>query len=103
MPHISISGRKRTNTNTQAVAIAAKRARRAVISGVVNDVLEAQQQNPCRSGSNDIIDKSKFIYPWLTKNMIYGSLQRLKRNKNNYIVRLGRLGSTSIIPHKLPK
>ena len=40
MPRLSISGRKRANTNTQSVGIAAKIARRAVISGVVNDVLE---------------------------------------------------------------
>ena len=28
-----------------------------------------------------IIDEEKLIYPWLTQNMVYGSLRRLKSNE----------------------
>lgn len=52
------SGRKRPNTNTQIVSVAAKRSRRPVIIGVVDDGVKAQQKNLRRSGANDIIDKA---------------------------------------------
>ena len=96
--------KKRANTNAQIVSIVAKRARKAVIAEVVDDVTKAQQQNLPRSGATDIIDNHKLIYPWLTKNMVYGSLRRLTIRNQKSIVRLGKSGftSTSIIPCEPP-
>ena len=59
----------------------AKRARRLIGRDLAVRVKAAQAAKPNSSGSVRIIDEDKLIYPWLTHDMVYSSLPRLKRKE----------------------
>ena len=75
-----MSARKR-NLVTENVPLHAKRARRLVVNDLVMRVKAAQASKPNSSGAERIIENNKLIYPWLTRDMVYGCLRRLKVKK----------------------
>ena len=74
---------RKRNPVTDIVPLHAKRARRLVVRDLVIKVKAAQAVKPNSSGAERIIDENKLVYPWLTRNMVYGSLRRLKSNEQS--------------------
>ena len=73
---------RKRNPVTEIVPLNAKRAWRLIVRDLVIRVKAAQAAKPKSSGSVRILDKDTLIYPWLTHDMVYSSLQRLKSNEH---------------------
>jgi len=71
------------NPVTEIVPLNAKRARRPVVRAIAAKIKAAQAAKPNSSGSVRIIDEEKLIYPWLTHDMVYSSLRRLKSKEQS--------------------
>ena len=71
-------GRKRIGN--ALVSDAAKKARKLVFGEISNNVMKAQDKNPNSSGSFKIINDAILVYPWLTKDIVYGHIRRIKAN-----------------------
>ena len=79
-----MSARKR-NPVTENVPLHAKRARRLVVNDLAMRVKAAQASKPNSSGAEGIIENNKLIYPWITRDMVYGCLRRLKNKEKSDI------------------
>ena len=71
-------GRKRIGN--ALVSDTAKKARKLVVGEISNNVMKAQDKNPNSSGSFKIINDAILVYPWLTKDIVYGHIRRIKAN-----------------------
>ena len=76
---------RKRNLVTENVPLHAKRARRLVVNDLVMRVKAAQASKPNSSGAERIIETNKLIYPWLTRDMVYGCLRRLKSKEKRDI------------------
>ena len=76
---------RKRNLVTEIVPLHAKRARRLVVHDLVVEVKAAQASKPNSSGAERIIEDNKLIYPWLTRDMVYGCLRRLKSKEQSDI------------------
>ena len=76
---------RKRNAVTEIVPLNAKRARRLIVCDLAVRVKAAQYAKPNSSGSVRIIDEDTLIYPWLTHDMVYSSLRRLKSNEQRDI------------------
>ena len=65
-------------TKDDSICISAKTARREVISDLAKKVKLSQEKNPGKTGGEGIIKEASLLYPWITRNMVYGSIRRLK-------------------------
>ena len=70
-------GRKRIGNE---LVVATKKARKLVVVDISNNVMKAQEKNPNSSGALAIINEAILVYPWLTKDIIYGHIRRSKVN-----------------------
>ena len=71
-------GQKRVGN--ELVSVATKKARKIVVVDISNNVMKAQEKNPNSSGALAIINEAILVYPWLTKDIIYGHIRRSKMN-----------------------
>ena len=60
------------------LSTANKKARKDIVINICNDVQIAQGKHPNNSGALAILENAKIVYPWITKDIIYGHLQRGK-------------------------
>lgn len=73
-------GQKRNNS--QPLSIEGNKARKNVISSICMYDWIAQEKNISSSGAMTIIDEAKLLYPLLTKDILYVSVQRSKAKAN---------------------
>jgi len=74
----SIIRRKNKRGNDCGLSVLARRARKDIVIEVANTVKTAQNANPSSSGAMNIIYNNIKIFSWLTKDMVYGALRRIK-------------------------
>ena len=65
---------KRDRDQSIPLSIANKKARKDIVINICNDVQIAQEKNPNNSGAPAIIENAKILYPWITRDIIYGHL-----------------------------
>jgi len=70
--------RRNKRGNDCGLSVLARRARKDIVIEVANTVKIAQDANPSSSGAMNIIYNKIKIYSWLTKDMVYGTLRRIK-------------------------
>ena len=76
---------KRKGNNTDDVHVSAKRARRPIIHDLAHQIKSAQKKTAVFNGAETIIIKATLVYPWLTRDMVYGYLRRMKAKEAKYI------------------
>ena len=76
---------QKRNLVTTNMPLHAKRARRLVVNDLVMRVKAAQASKPNSSGAERIIEDNKLIYPWLTRDMVYGCLRIFKSKEQSDI------------------
>ena len=76
---------KRKGNNTDDVHVSAKRARRPIIHDLAHQIKSAQKKKAVFNGAETIISKATLVYPWLTRDMVYGYLRRMKAKEAKYI------------------
>ena len=72
-------------TKPPPLSIEAKRARRKIIQDLCLKIKSCQDLNPVKSGAETIISSSSLVYPWLTRNMVYGFLRRTRGKNEPFI------------------
>ena len=77
-----------------------KKARSPVILSLCNKIKLAQQQDKFFNGAETIISKEIELYPWLTRNMVYGRVIRRKLKEKKELEGLIK-ETTSIISNTL--
>ena len=71
-----------------SVPIEAKRARRKIIHDISMKIKSSQDLNGINSGAEGIINEHMLIYPWLTRNMVFSYLGRLKKKEKKNLEKL---------------
>ena len=74
----TMSSQTSKDNNTDDAHISAKRARRPIIHDLAHQIKSAQKTNAFFNGAETIIIKATLVYPWLTRDMVYGYLRRMK-------------------------
>ena len=72
-------------TKPPPVRIEAKRARRKIVHDLCTKIKSCQDRNPLKSGAETMISNSSLVYPWLTRNMVYGYLKRIRKKDKAFI------------------
>ena len=87
--------KRKANDSTVSLKLT-KKARSPVILSLCNKIKLAQQQDNFFNGAETIISKEILLNPWLTRNMVYGRIRRMKLKEKKELEGLIKQNTSTI-------
>ena len=87
---------KRKANDSTASLKPTKKARSPIILSLCNKIKLAQQRDKFFNGAETIISKEVLLNPWLTRNMVYGRIRRMKLKEKKELEGLIKQNTSTI-------